>query len=56
MRESEVQDASKIGDRDLVCWVGNGFLHFSTSTFNYYGDHNNNYWKNIDYGDNLGSI
>lgn len=34
---------SKIGDRTLNCWIGAGFLHFSTYTFNWYGGHNINY-------------
>lgn len=34
-------DLSKPGDRTLVCWVGAGFLYFSTSSFDYYGAHTN---------------
>jgi len=30
---------SKLGDRTLACWVGNGYLHFSTYDFNWHGGH-----------------
>lgn len=43
-------------DRNLAVWVGNGFLHFSTTNFNFYGGHQNNLWKNINYGNDLGNI
>lgn len=46
-----MQSNHKIGDRTLACWVGNGYLHFSTYDFRYYGGHKVNVAKN-EYYDN----
>nr|AWX67867.1 carboxy-terminal crystallin fold protein [Philasterides dicentrarchi] len=53
MKEGMIQNMSKIGDRDLVCWVGNGYLHFSTYSFNWHGGHNVNAYQNVNYGQDL---
>lgn len=49
-RTEELGNAGRPEDRNIACWVGNGYLHFSTTTFNYYGGHNNNMPKNVNYG------
>jgi hypothetical protein len=46
----DTENIAKPGDRNIVSWVGAGFLTFGTSTFNYFQGHNNNFYKNIPYG------
>lgn len=38
------RDAGYVGDRCLAIWLGPGYYHFTTSTFNNY-----NAWTNINY-------
>jgi hypothetical protein len=38
----DTENAAKVGDRTIVAWVGNGYLHFATSTFAYFRGNNHN--------------
>jgi hypothetical protein len=38
-KEGRSTNNSVIGDRDLVAWVGNGYIHVSTYNFNWHGGH-----------------
>jgi hypothetical protein len=46
----DTENMAKVGDRTIVAWVGNGYLHFATSTFAYFRGNNHNMHQNINYG------
>lgn len=48
-------NAHYIGDRDLCVWVGPGYLHYTTSTYQVNHGDNWNVVQNIDYGNSINS-
>jgi len=42
-KPEEITDGAKIGDRTLAVWVGDGYLHFTTYTFDWHAGHNPNW-------------